>query len=293
MKQFDVVIIGGGLVGATLALCLSKLKSPSQNALKIAVIEAFPMNTQAEGSARYTPSYDARTSAIANGTVELFESLGVWQPMREHACPIEHIHVSEVGGFGVTRIHAEEEKIPAMGYVVENHWMGAVLNAALANANTAGEIHYYAPANVIAWRYLENNAGMELSVQTKDQTLMLTANLVVAADGATSSVREMLGVASDTHDYGQSAIVTNFTTDKAHQHWAYERFTKNGPIALLPLVQERIGCVWALPPEQAAHYAQCDEAEFKAGLLQQIGDRIGTITRVGQRFLYPLKLTVA
>jgi len=293
MKRFDVVIIGGGLVGATLALCLSKLKAPEQAALKIAVIEAFPMNTQAEGSARYTPSYDARTSAIANGTVELFESLGVWRPMREHACAIEHIHVSEVGGFGVTRIHAEEEKIPAMGYVVENHWMGAVLNAALTDAAAAAQISYFAPAQVLAWRYLDSDQGMALTVQGKDQVFELSAQLVVAADGATSSFRAMLGINSDTHDYGQSAIVTNFTTDKPHQHWAYERFTQHGPIALLPLVAERTGCVWALPPEQAEHYANCDEAEFSAALLQQIGDRIGTITRVGQRFLYPLKLTVA
>lgn len=293
MTQYDVVIIGGGLVGATLALCLSKLKSPEQAALKIAVIEAFPMNIGAEGSARYTPSYDARTSAIANGTKELFESLGVWQPMAEHACPIEHIHVSEVGGFGVTRIHAEEEKIPAMGYVVENHWMGAVLNAALADSTSAGEIEYYAPAHVTAWRYLEGNAGIELSVQDKSHSFTLSANLVVAADGATSSFREMLGVATETHDYGQAAIVTNFTTSKPHQHWAFERFTQFGPIALLPLVDERMGLVWALPPEQAAQFAQCDEAEFTANLLQQIGDRIGAITRVGQRFVYPLKLTVA
>ncbi len=294
MNEFDVVIIGGGLVGATLALCLLKQADSAGVAkLNIAVIEAHPMNISATGAARYTPSYDARTSALANGTVELFDTLNVWQPMREHACPIEHIHVSEVGGFGVTRIHAEEEKIPALGYVVENHWMGAVLNSALAEHAASASIRYLAPAQVSSWRYLAPGEGINLQVSSHGKTESLNAKLVVAADGATSSFREMLGINAETHDYGQSAIVTNFTASKPHAGWAFERFTANGPIALLPLVDERMGLVWALPPEQAEQFANCSEAEFTHALLAQIGDRIGTITRVGQRFVYPLKLVVA
>jgi 2-octaprenyl-6-methoxyphenol hydroxylase len=267
----DVAIAGGGLVGASLALALSKLS------LRVALIEAAPFGAEDQ------PSFDDRTTALSNGSRRIFEGLGVWPLIERDATPIHRIHVSDQGRFGFARIDAREQGVDALGYVVVNRTMGAALWARLRQEAVA----VVAPARV---------SGMTLSghrqrIECDEGAPVIEAKLAVAADGVRSAMRAAAGVAASTWDYEQAALVTNVFTQRFHNHVAYERFTPAGPIALLPMSEGRLGLIWTLAPEQAQATAELGDEEFLARLQSEFGFRLGRFTRVGRRHLYPLALT--
>ena len=273
---FDLAIAGGGLVGASLALALAPL------GLRIALVEGVAPGTDGH------PSFDERTTALANGTVRVFRSLGVWGHMEREATPIRRIHVSEQGRFGVARIDAAEQGLEALGYVLPNRVIGAGLWEGL---RACAGVELFAPARVtgsepagdVRWLRFEQD-GAERA---------LGARLVVAADGARSLVREQAGIAADHWAYGQTAIIATISTQRFHDHVAYERFTPDGPIAVLPLAGGRCGIVWMRPPEDAARLLALPDAEFLAELQRAFGFRLGRLLEVGVRQSYELGLARA
>jgi 2-octaprenyl-6-methoxyphenol hydroxylase len=272
----DVAIAGGGLVGASLALALAPL------GFKVALVEAV-----APGGGDH-PSFDERTTALANGSVRVFRSLGVWRDMEREATPIRRIHVSDQGRFGVARIDAAEQGLEALGYVLPNRVMGAALWQGLAAAHG---VQVVAPARVLGSE-LAGDVRV-LSLEHAGASRELRARLVVAADGARSLVREQAGIAAEHWEYAQTAIISTITTQRFHDHVAYERFTADGPIAVLPLSDGRCGIVWTRPPEDAARLLKLPDETFLAELQAAFGFRLGRLLRVGVRHAYELALSRA
>lgn len=273
--DFDLAIAGGGLVGASLALALAPL------ALRIAIIEAVP-----PGGTEH-PSFDERTTALANGSVRVFRSLGVWRHMEREATPIRRIHVSDQGRFGVARIDAAEQGLESLGCVVPNRVMGAALWEGL---RTAPGVQVIAPARVVATALVPGARTLRVERPGGD-TLELRARLAVAADGTRSALREHAGIAAEHWEYSQTAIISTMTTQRFHDHTAYERFTPDGPIAVLPLADGRCGLVWTRRPEEAARLLALPDEAFLAELQAAFGFRLGRLLRVGARHSYDLALS--
>lgn len=274
---YDILIIGGGLVGASLAACLAR--DPT---IRIGVVEKFPPPQQ-DGD--FHPSYDARNTALANGTCHVFDQLGLWQSLRPHAEPITTIDITNQGGFGRAVIRAEEERVRALGYVIENRWIGKVLYQHLQGC---ANVDFRAPAEVTALHYDQSEM-----CATLDNGSEVRTPLVVIADGAQSSTRQMLGIGAQVTDYEQVAIVTAVTPDKPHNNIALERFTPTGPLAILPQTDNRLGLTWCHDPQTAQQLMHASDEEFMRALEQAAGSGIGQLTKVGKRFSYPLSLTLA
>lgn len=276
MSRAQLAIIGGGLVGASLALALQE--GARQRGWRIVLIEPF-----APGNS-YQPSYDARSSALSYGTRQIYERLGLWPVLSARAEPIRQIHVSDRGRFGATRLSAESEGVPALGYVVENAWLGQCLWQAL----DAEVVEWRCPAEVTALQALGD--GYRLTLNDGSQ---LDCDLAVLADGGRSGLREQLGITVKTTPYGQNALIANISTAEAHQGQAFERFTDEGPMALLPLSENRSALVWTRQGSDAQRLAALPDREFLAELQQVFGYRLGALTQVGARHLYPLSLVEA
>jgi 2-octaprenyl-6-methoxyphenol hydroxylase len=272
--DFDILIIGGGLVGASLA-CAWRA-SP----LRIGVIEAVPLAASAQ------PSYDDRTLALAWGSKKIFEGMGVWNEVAPEATPIERIHISDRGHFGVTRLSAAEAGLPALGYVVANRALGVVL---LKTMQASKNIEWLCPAEMQEIRL--DPVAASVMVRHGDTNKTLTARLVIAADGAHSAVRAALGIEAERTEYCQSAVVTTVTTSEPHGNTAYERFTDTGPLALLPLRKNECAVVWSAKEAEVPTILGWSDAEFLNQLQDRFGDRLGTFTRPGKRAAYPLALT--
>ncbi len=273
--DFDIIIAGGGMVGASLACALRA------SGLRIAVIEAIPLQSSAQ------PSYNERSVALAFGSRRIFDAIGVWNEVeRLGATPIEHIHVSHRGHFGATRLHAAELALPALGYVVENRVLGAALAQTLEGA---GNVTWRCPATVEDIRIQDDTAAV--CIQQHGSTTEITARLVIGADGAQSAVRRLVGIEAERSDYAQLAVVTTVATSLAHHNTAYERFTDTGPLAALPLRDGRCAIVWSAGVHQGETILGWSDAEFLAQLQQRFGDRLGRFTHPGARTKYPLALT--
>jgi 2-octaprenyl-6-methoxyphenol hydroxylase len=272
----DVAICGGGLVGASLALALRGLE------LDVRLIEAFPVDSASQ------PSFDERTTALGNGSRRIFESLGVWGAMAGHAAQIRDIHVSDAGRFGFARLEASEFGQEALGYVVPNRVIGRALWQAL---RASDDIRVQVPARVESATFDDGNAT--LTVDAGGVKSLLAPRLVVAADGAHSAVRDAAGLEATTTDYRQTAIVCSLRTDQPPDGIAYERFTRDGPMALLPLQAPWRALVWAVATEDAPALLALSPTEFMARWQRGFGFRAGRAREVGARGSYPLTLTRA
>ena len=289
-NHFDLIIIGGGLAGASLACALKDVQlSP---ALKIAVVEAHPLNTDSQ------PSYDDRTVAISYGSRCILGSMGLWPSLAPLAEAIETIHISDRGHFGVTRLTKEQEGVEALGYVLENRSIGQQLYTALFDENSdvqkdrlASNISLFCPAELTALKQDEHQVSIEIIVDGAAK--LLTGKLLVAADGNNSQVLQLLNIGSSRKSYDQVALITNVTPGKKHNNVAYERFTDSGPLAFLPMTDNRCSVVWTLSQEQADYLYALDEADFLQQLQQRFGYRLGQIKKVGKRHIYPLFLQSA
>ncbi|MYL23723.1 2-octaprenyl-6-methoxyphenyl hydroxylase [Halomonas alkaliantarctica] len=277
----DIVIIGGGLVGASLGCALAPLIE--RHALRVAVIEAAPLPSS-EAPLAWQPSFDARASAIAEGAAQRFRRLGVWEAMRQEAAPIKRIHISERGRFGATRLNAADVGVDALGYVIPNAWMGRVLHYHL----TGLPLEWHCPARVETIAPIAEGHRLTLSDGSE-----LVGALTVLADGGRSGLKEQLGIDNAHAPYEQTALIANVAVSQPHQGIAYERFTREGPIALLPLPGNAMELVWTHPAGEEKARMTLSDSEFLAQLQGAFGDRAGRFTHVGSRHAYSLTLTTA
>ncbi|MBB3143053.1 2-octaprenyl-6-methoxyphenyl hydroxylase [Halomonas organivorans] len=279
-RRVDIAIVGGGLVGASLGCALAPLLE--RHGLTVAVIEAAPLPTDLD--APWQPSFDARASAIAEGSVRHFRTLGLWGDLAEQASPIRHIHVSEQGRLGATRLNAEELGSEALGQVIPNAWLGRVLHRRLADLPLA----WHCPASVEQIQPWNEGHCLTLSDGAR-----LEAGLTVLAEGGRSGLKERLGIESRERPYGQVALIAGVEVDRPHDGWAYERFTADGPIALLPLKGQAMELVWTHEAGQEDVRLALADGDFLAQLQRAFGDRAGRFRRVGRRHAYPLSLVTA
>lgn len=276
MQQNDLVIIGGGLVGISLALCLQS--TAQQRGWRVRLIEPYSM------SSGYQPSYDARSSAISYGSKLIYEQLGLWTSLAEKAEPITHIQVSERGHGIKIEMDAKEVSIPAFGYVIDNTWIGKCLYEAL---NTS-IIHCQYDTEICSLS--PHPEGYEAILDTGDK---LFSKLVVLADGGRSDLRHQLGIYVKRKPYGQTAIIANVTPGYRHLGRAFERFTEQGPIALLPLNDNCCALVLTREENEAKRLLDLTDEVFLDELQQAFGNRMGFFKWVGERHSYPLILTEA
>lgn len=276
-QDFDIVIAGGGMVGASLAVALAALP------LRTLVVEATPPSDAAQ------PSYDDRATAISESSRRILEGIGCWSALADHVAPMRTIHVSERGAFGATRLAARDQGLASFGHVVENRALGAAL---WERVRSAPGLTAWAPARAVGLTQDEERVRVSVARGNADP-LEVHARLLVAADGARSPTREMAGIGHDVRDYGQVAVIANVTPATDHAGAAFERFTPSGPLAVLPLTRGRVTVVWTQSPEQAAATMALDDADFLAGLQAAFGYRLGALRKAGRRACYSLSLVQA
>jgi 2-octaprenyl-6-methoxyphenol hydroxylase len=246
--------------------------------LRIGVVEAL------SAEQRLAASPGDRALALSRGTAQILGQLGVWEDVTKRSMPIRHIHVSDRGHIGKTRLHAEAQGVDALGYVI----VARVLEAAIESALQALAVDRLCPARIVGIQGGRDAVCVSLKQGAED--VHLTARLVVAADGGNSTVRKLLGIEQEMRDYGQTAIVTEVRTEYDNCATAYERFTVNGPLAMLPLEKRKASVVWTLPPERATEVLEWSEAEFIARLQHEFGYWLGRIESASPRQGFPLRL---
>jgi 2-octaprenyl-6-methoxyphenol hydroxylase len=279
----DVAIVGGGMVGASLALALAPTR------LRVALIEAVRADAAGQSS------FDDRTTALGNGSRRIFETLEVWTPLAAQAGPVREIQVSEAGSLGAARLRASDQGLEALGYVVSNRHIGAALWQALT-AQSA--LLLRVPARVCEVQFAADCVRLQLAapdapVAQSGGGEVVEARVVVAADGAQSMLARRAGIAHMVEDYRQVAVVVHVATDRPSTGVAYERFTASGPLAVLPLRDGRYTIVWTLTPERSREVLALGDEAFIGELQHCFGWRIGRIGRAGARAAYPLCLSRA
>lgn len=272
-----ILIIGGGMAGAALALLLRHRGAPS-----VTLVEAMAMP---DPDQPLSPSFDARRTALAAGTLDALEELGLLEELLTRAADILTVHVSRAGRPGVTRLRADEEGVPRLGAVMENRWLGQVL---LRGLKRDDRIRVIAPDRVVSLR-----REPEGYVATLESGAELATPLLVVADGARSRTRDMLGIAAHHEDTGEDALIANVLTDKPHEGLAFERFTDQGPLALLPLTEGRMAVVWTGPRRYVDELAEAPDEQLLDHLQSHFGSHMGGFHRLGERSRYPLMLTRA
>ena len=273
--RYDLVIVGGGPVGASLARALAGVD------LSIALVEAVPPRDPGQ------PSYDERVLALAHGSRRIFEGMGLWPRLAPHAHPIAHIHVSQRGRFGATRLHAREEGVDALGHVIPTRAIGQTLWDELPRQ---ANLDIHCPARLTALELTRTSARLRLDTDTGPRTL--EAALVVAADGGASPTRRLAGIDTEETDYGQSAVIATVTPERPHRDTAYERFTESGPLALLPMSEGRCSLVFTVRRGEEDALLALDDTAFLARVEARLPHQGGYL-RVSPRRAYPLRLVRA
>lgn len=275
--NYDVIIVGGAMAGASLALALS---SQTSGKMRIAVLEKQTQNQHAQ------QGFDARCIALSEGSCRLFDRIrfpqqSLWQKIQPVATPIKQIHVSDKGHSGIVEFTAEEFRLSQLGCVVELEQIGQIL---LEQIQSAENINYLCPVEI---ERIER--GVEKVKITLKNDRTLTAQLVIGADGGTSVLASAVGISQEIlKDYAQTAIISTIQAQQPHQNRAFERFTPEGPLALLPLSQNRLSLVWCV--KNAEPFLNADEQQFLNKLQQCFGWRLGKLQACGKRVAYPLKL---
>ncbi len=269
---YDIAIIGGGMAGAMLAVTLLQ----QQSALQIAIVDPVAPTESVH------PSFDSRVIALSQHSIELLKAWSLWFELQSVCEPITEIEVSQQGQFGTAELSAQASPY---GAVVEVQQLGAVLSKRLLK-HTA--VQWFCPDQLTRIEQRQDQVSLQLA---SGQTIQ--AQLVVAADGGSSWLREQLHIPLHTQAFNQAALIANLGTTVPHCGRAYERFTADGPMALLPMTEQRLNLVWCMAPAQAEQMRQCSESEFLFRLQRVAGARLGSITQLGQRVVYPLQLVQA
>ena len=293
---YDIIIIGAGMVGASFALMLHAMQKLRRHGklLNIAVLESAGYDQR---KILASPGYDGRSLALSWGSKRIFSKIQLWQRLQAEAEPIKTVHVSKKGHLGSLSFRAEEEGLPALGYVVDSQWLGGILSNQLLNLTHVDVFHSVAINELkpcaLGGRVnfsFKKNAPFQPS---KGKQYFSEAALVVIADGGRSSLHQSLGFEKKVHNYGHHAIVTTLHVDRPHKQVAYERFTEEGSLALLPLSLGRYGVVWTMPESLAEERMQLIDTDFSAEFQQRFGYRAGIFSQPGRRIHYPLTQSIA
>ncbi|WP_180027928.1 FAD-dependent oxidoreductase [Acinetobacter sp. YH16032] len=278
--QQEVIIVGGGMVGLSLALMLAK----TNIAVKLLEAISYP-NYDDANLAPYHSSFDARNSALSRRSVQIYQELEIWDSLQQYATPILEVNITEEGSFGKARLIAAQEKVESFGQVIENAWLGRVL---LSEVKKNPLIELIDGVQVTSLKQDENLAYLE--ALKANEHLQFQSKLVIAADGRDSFCRKALGVGASVYDYDQVAIVTTVQTSKPHSHVGFERFSPLGPLALLPLPGEyRRSVVWPVPKGTEGEWlGDGNDQHFLDALQKTYGDRAGKFEKTGRRFSFPL-----
>jgi 2-octaprenyl-6-methoxyphenol hydroxylase len=271
MKSYDLIIVGGGLVGAGLARALSDLD------LSIALVDA-----------KLPSATDPRLFALNKSSCQLLQNLGVWPHLAKHAAPIHQVHVSHQGRFGSVRLRREEVDAVSLGHVIPAYLIESALNDALL---TLDNVTLYRPATLTT--LTQTNGVATLTLAQDDQCIHLQSGIVIGADGAESIVREQANIATELFDYEQCAIVTRTSLQRSHHHIAYERFLSEGAIAMLPLAetsQHECATIWTTGVTFAEKLMAMSEAEFLNALQHDFGYRLGRLQATSKRHVFPLRM---
>jgi 2-octaprenyl-6-methoxyphenol hydroxylase len=268
--KHDVVIVGGGLVGASLAIALDRI------GVDVGLVEAAPAGT-------LPAVFDERNLSFAEASVNALSALGVLQALRMPTGPIRRIHVSRSGDFGRVRLEAADYGRESFGQVVVARDFGTALEARLDELT---HLTRYRPARFVG---LDDADGARRAVRIVDAQgeRILSTRLLVAADGTRSGVRDALGIAAEEHDYAQTLFVARLRAERAPDGTAYERFGDDGPTALLPRGDRHYGVVHGVARDEADVVASLDDAAFLARIQQAFGWRVGRLLSVGARSAYP------
>ncbi len=274
-NDYDVLIVGGGLAGGSLALALRS------SGLNVAVVEAI------SDEQRQSSAASNRALALAHGSKWLLEQLGVWSDVRKRAIPIKTIHISDRGHFGKTRLLAEEEGVDALGYVA----VARILEDSISKGLTTSNIERICPARLIGMQ--TGSESVCVSLKKGKECLNLNVGLVVGADGGNSTVRRLANISEYTRDYCQTAIIAVIKPEVSPNFTAYERFTASGPLALLPTEDGCYSVVWTQKSEDAESIATLSDAEFNQELQTAFGHWLGELSYCGSRGAFPLELVQA
>ncbi len=265
--EFDILIVGGGLIGAVLLLALA----PS--GFRCLLVDNRSL------SLRLKDDFDARSFALSSASVRILNALNLWKILDKRATPIQHIHVSEQGRFGHARLSSEKDGNEPYGYVVESQDLNHVVYKQL------DQDCLLTPATVSAF----DVKLRQLTIDTATHQRKIRARLVIAADGADSCMRRFCQLNATEKNYSQHALVANIGLARSHQYTAYERFTKTGPMAFLPMREQRSALVWCLDPAESMRWQHAPEKDFLSMLQHQFGYRLGRFLKVGTRTSYPLR----
>ncbi len=266
----EIAIIGGGLVGLCAALAI---QHPGR---QVHVIESSAL------AQKKVAGLDSRSIALSYASVQIFKALGLWNAIKKQAAPIRTIHISSQGRWGVARLRAADYELEALGYVIESSILGILLLDQIKKSNlitldTEAEFESTVLGESVQINYRDRNGPKQVN-----------ANLVLVADGGSSKARTSLGIEHRCIDYGQSAVITNVRVSKPSPHTAYERFTPQGPLAMLPLGNNRYACVWTHDPDNTDRLTGLNNDQFAEALQKCFGYRLGFIEQVGQRHSFSL-----
>ncbi|OGT36861.1 MAG: hypothetical protein A3F11_08760 [Gammaproteobacteria bacterium RIFCSPHIGHO2_12_FULL_37_14] len=268
--HYDLIIVGGGLVGSSLALALR------ESELKIALIEAS------------LPQADnPRLFGLTESSCQSLKNLGLWQQLKEHATPIHQVHVSYQGYFGAVRLNHADVGLSQLGYVIPARYLEKILHAEIIQQ---ANITYYCPATL---KNLQQTHVATLNIVTGEGEKNLLSPIVIAADGAASTVRSLLNIETEIVDYQQGAIVTETMLQRSHQHIAYERFNASGAIAMLPLVGDRCATIWTADQMTIDQLMALSDECFVTALQKEFGYRLGRLLGIAKRHAFPLKMIQA
>lgn len=267
-QQVDILIIGGGLTGAALMLALEG------QGFATLLVDAHSFTD------KVSRDFDARTLALSPASVRILQQLDLWPLLTHEATPIHSIHVSEQGRFG--RACLDNMTVRELGFVIEMQHVSRAMYQRIDHKKLL------VPGRLTA---LDSVRGIA-TIQKADRELTVRAKLVVAADGAESTVRCLSGLDVTIKDYSQHAIIANIGLNRAHGNCAYERFTRSGPLAMLPMTDNRAALVWALQPLDAARMMALDDRDFLKHLQQAFGYRLGRFNKIGKRNIYPLRQVI-
>ncbi len=285
-KHYDIVVVGGGMVGASFACAL--IDAVEHDKFSVLVVEATVFD---KDLARQS-SFDARSTALSYGSKQIFHTMGLWQQLEDAATAINEVHVSDKGRLGSVQLNREEQKVEALGYVVENQHLGNALSTAMEQS---AHIDLLRPASVSSIQAIQN--GMNLHLHYDNQQIELDACLVILADAGKSPVCKQLGIERSIERYDQYALISTIVFEKPHNNVAFERFTDTGPLAVLPLQsidgKNRSSLVWTVTASQASEFKELSKAALLEKLQERFGYRLGKIQDIGERFSYPLSLSLA